>query len=86
MSTLRIKVLENEREKADAVQMETIFATQGLTDVIEVERVRDMNIIKKFNVSSTPALVVNDKIKVFDGVPKREEIKKWIHEEFKSAS
>jgi protein-disulfide isomerase len=86
MSTLRIIVLEPDKEKADALTTEAIFATIGLPIVSEVAVVRDMNKIKKYDVTETPALIINDKVRVFQEVPQREEIKQWLHEEFKSIS
>lgn len=34
-----------------------------------------------YKIMSTPALVINDKVKVAGRVPKRDEIKKYIQEE-----
>jgi hypothetical protein len=38
-----------------------------------------------YPIMSTPGLVINDKVKVFGRVPKREEIKQWLQEEYKLA-
>ena len=79
MGRIRIKVLEPEYETATAMLMDAIAATTGTDEVVEVERVRDPEKIKKFNVEA-PAIVINDKVMKFTGAPRVEEIKKWVAE------
>jgi len=45
------------------------------------EKVEDIKQIMTYGVMSVPALVINEKVKVFGRVPKKEEIKKYILEE-----
>ena len=85
MSRISIKVLETEFQKAEALTMEAINATLGLPTVIEVERIRDMDKIRKYNIPETPGLVINNKVKVYGRVPEFEEIKKWVREEYNAA-
>lgn len=45
------------------------------------EKVEDIKQIMAYGVMRTPALVINDKVKVFGRIPKIDEIKKYIQEE-----
>lgn len=85
MSRLNILVLEPDAEKCEELLLKAAEASLGLPVVTEVVKVMDMEKIKKYNVSSTPGLVINNTVKVFDGIPQKEEIRKWIHEEYKKA-
>lgn len=49
----------------------------NLTDVV-IEKVQDIPQIMKYGVMKTPALVVDEKVKVFGKVAKVEEIKKIL--------
>jgi len=44
----------------------------------EVSKVEDIVQIMKYNIFSTPALVINEKVAVKGSVPSKEEIKKHI--------
>ncbi|MCX8074183.1 MAG: thioredoxin family protein [Clostridia bacterium] len=46
-----------------------------------VEKVEEIKKIMSYGVMRTPALVINEKVKVFGRVPNKEEIKKYIQEE-----
>lgn len=85
MSRLKILVLEPDAEKCEELLLKAAEASLGLPVITEVVKVMDMDKIKKYNVPSTPGLVINDKVKVFDGIPQKEEIRKWIREEYKKA-
>ncbi len=45
------------------------------------EKVEDIKKIMSYGVMRTPALVINEKVKVFGRVPSKDEIKKYIQEE-----
>ncbi|MDK2784512.1 MAG: hypothetical protein PWQ41_149 [Bacillota bacterium] len=47
----------------------------------EFEEVKDMDKIMSYDVMMTPALVVNEKVKVAGRVPSKEEVKKLLAEE-----
>lgn len=84
MTRLMIKILEPEVEKSEAMVMDAMMAVQGLPIVAEVEKIRDLEKIKKmYNVTEMPGVVINGKVVVAGRTPQREEIKKWLHEEFK---
>ena len=56
-------------------------AAQELGVQAELVKVQDMRDIVSYGVMRTPALVINEKVKVFGKVPKIDEVKKYISEE-----
>ena len=56
-------------------------AAQELGVQAELVKVEDMRDIVSYGVMRTPALVINEKVKVFGKVPKIDEVKKYITEE-----
>ena len=46
-----------------------------------VEKVTDLNEMMKYNIMMTPALVINEKLKIYGNIPKDEQILNWINEE-----
>ncbi len=81
---LKIAVLEPDYEKAKTLVHEVIKAYTGLPIIVEVEKLRDMKKIQKFEVPETPALVINKKLKVCGRIPEKDEIRKLILEELNS--
>ena len=53
-----------------------VVAEQGLT--AEVEKVTDFAEIMKWNILSTPGLVVNDKVVSTGRIPAESEIRNWL--------
>lgn len=45
------------------------------------EKVEDIKKIMAYGVMRTPALVINEKVKIFGRIPNKDEIKKYIIEE-----
>ena len=45
------------------------------------EKVQDVQKIMSYGVMSTPALVIDEKVKVYGRIPNKEAIKKYIEEE-----
>jgi len=76
-----VKILGPGCRNCQKLEQEVINALAELDVAAEVEKIDDMNKIMEYDVMMTPGLVINDKVKVFGRVPKREEIKKWIQEE-----
>lgn len=48
---------------------------------VSVEKVQDIQKIMVYGVMSTPALVINEKVKVFGKIPTKNAIKMYIEEE-----
>lgn len=67
--------------KCQKLEKETINALAELGVAADVEKVTELDKILEHDVMMTPGLVVNEKVKVFGRVPRRQEIKKWIQEE-----
>lgn len=78
---MKIKVLGKGCAKCEKLEQEVINALAELGVDADVEKVKDMEKIMEYDIMMTPGLVINEKVKVFGRVPKREEIKKWIQEE-----
>lgn len=78
---MEIKVLGPGCQKCNALEKEISNALAELNIAADVEKVEDMEKIMKYDVLMTPALVINETVKVSGKVPKREEIKKWLQEE-----
>ena len=47
----------------------------------EVIKVEDLNEMMKYGIMMTPALVINEHLKIYGNVPKDEQILQWIKEE-----
>jgi small redox-active disulfide protein 2 len=45
------------------------------------EKVQDIQKIMSYGIMSTPALVIDEKVKIYGKVPNRDVIKKYIEEE-----
>lgn len=58
--------------------------SQELNLVATFEKVEDMKQIMAYGVMRTPALVINEKVKVFGRIPSKDEIKKYMQEELEN--
>lgn len=60
------------------------LAEEGALDLnidVTFEKVEDIKKIMSYGIMRTPALVINEKVKVYGRIPNKEEIKKYIVEE-----
>ena len=78
---MKIKILGTGCMICQKLEKVTIDALAELGVDADVEKVAELDKIMEHDVMMTPGLVVNEKVKVFGRVPRREEIKKWIQEE-----
>lgn len=76
-----IKVLGPGCKNCQNLEKELMNALAELNVAADVQKVARMDEIMQYDVMMTPALVVNEKVKVAGRVPKLEEIKKLIQEE-----
>ncbi len=83
---LSIKVLEPDIKKCEEVEMQAIKASLGTTVVVNVERIHNMEKIKKYNVQETPALVINEEVKAAGRVPDIKEVEAWLQEVLQPAT
>ncbi|KUK09314.1 MAG: Redox-active disulfide protein 2 [Caldanaerobacter subterraneus] len=74
-----IKILGMGCAKCKALEENTKAALQELGIEVEVEKVQDLNKIIEY-VMITPALVINEEVKVAGRVATKDEIKKYIEE------
>jgi small redox-active disulfide protein 2 len=79
--TMKIKVLGPGCRNCVKLEQEVMNALAELDVAADVEKISDMGKIMEHDILMTPGLVVNDTVKVFGRVPKKDEIKKWIQEE-----
>ena len=78
---MEIKVLGPGCARCETLGKEVVNALAELDIAADVKKVKDIQEIMAYKIMSTPALVINGKVKVSGRVPKREEIKKLIREE-----
>jgi small redox-active disulfide protein 2 len=76
---MNIKILGMGCAKCKALEENTKAALQELGIEAEVEKVQDLNKIIEY-VMITPALVINEEVKVAGRVATKDEIKKYIEE------
>jgi small redox-active disulfide protein 2 len=75
---MKLQILGTGCPKCNALTMATEKATQALGLPYELEKVTDLKQIMAFGVMTTPALVVDGKVKVSGKVPSVNEIKKLL--------
>ncbi|MGE5398315.1 MAG: thioredoxin family protein [Chitinophagales bacterium] len=78
---MEIKVLGTGCAKCKQLEKDVRNAVTELGLAADVEKVEDIKKIMSYKIISTPALVVNGKVKVAGRVPGRDELKKLISEE-----
>jgi len=78
---VEIKVLGTGCAKCKQLEKDVFNALAEMDLAADVEKVRDIKKIMSYKVMSTPALVVNGKVKVAGRVPRADELKKLITEE-----
>lgn len=75
---MKLQILGTGCAKCNALTMTTEKAAQALGLPYELEKVTDLKRIMAFGVMTTPALVVDGKVKVSGKVPSVDEIKKLL--------
>lgn len=73
-----IKILGSGCAKCNRLEQLTREAVAGLGIEATFEHVRDMDAIMAYPVMTTPALVVDEDVKVAGRMPTREEIQAWL--------
>lgn len=75
---MNIKILGSGCSKCKRLEANAIAAIEELGLDATIEKVTDIKDIMKYGVMSTPALVVDEKVKVMGKVPSAEDIKKYL--------
>lgn len=73
-----IKILGSGCAKCNRLEQLTREAVAELGIEATFEHVRDMDAIMAYPVMTTPALVINEEVKVAGRMPTREEIQAWL--------
>ncbi|PKK94226.1 MAG: redox-active disulfide protein 2 [Tenericutes bacterium HGW-Tenericutes-6] len=78
---MEIKVLGTGCKKCQVLESQVRRVVEALDrkdiNITKVENIKD---IMSYNILSTPALVINEKVKVFGRIPSSDEITRWIKE------
>lgn len=76
---MTIKILGSGCSKCQVLEANAKKAVEefGLKDV-QVEHVYEIDKIVEYGVMSTPAIVIDDKVKAAGRIPDIEEIRKWL--------
>jgi small redox-active disulfide protein 2 len=75
---MKLQILGTGCAKCNALTMTTEKAAQALGLPYELEKVTDLKRIMAFGVMTTPALVVDGKVKVSGKVPSVDELKTML--------
>ncbi|OFI05932.1 hypothetical protein CLOACE_14070 [Clostridium acetireducens DSM 10703] len=75
---MRIKILGSGCANCKKLEENTKKAIEELNIDAEVEKVTDFKDIVSYGVMKTPALVVDENVKIMGRVPSVEEIKKYL--------
>lgn len=78
---LEIKVLGPGCNNCKMVELNTRSALEGLGIEAHVEKVTEYPEIKKWNIFSTPGLVINGKVVCAGRIPEIDEITTWLKAE-----
>jgi small redox-active disulfide protein 2 len=76
-----IKVLGPGCKRCEQLEKEVRNVLAEMDVSANLEKVKDIQKIMAYNIMQTPALVINEKVKVFGKVPKKEDLKRYIEEE-----
>jgi len=75
---VNIKILGSGCKNCKKLEAQTKKAVEELGVEAVIEKVEDFKKIMKYGVMQTPALVVDEEVKVSGKIPKIEEIKEYI--------
>ncbi|QRN83311.1 TM0996/MTH895 family glutaredoxin-like protein [Chloroflexota bacterium] len=73
-----IKVLGGGCPKCKRVEAETRAVAEEMGLEPELIKVKDMAEIMAYDVMSTPALVIDEKVMCFGRIPEKSEIREWL--------
>ena len=77
---MKIKILGPGCTKCENLEREVKNVLAELNIPADVEKVEDTNKILEYDVFMTPALMIDDKVKISGKVPRQDQIKTWLRE------
>ncbi len=77
---MEIRILGPGCPRCHEVEKRTINALAELNLGADVQKITDFKKIAEYKIISTPAMVINGKVKCYGRIPSVEEIKRWIKE------
>jgi small redox-active disulfide protein 2 len=77
---MEIKILGKGCSRCQRVEQLTLQAVRELALEANVVHVTDMQAIMAYPIISTPALVINEELKMSGRIPRKEEIVVWLKE------
>ena len=78
---MEIKILGTGCSNCKKLEANTKEAIKELNVEAKITKVEDIKDIMKYGVMRTPAIVINEKVKMFGKVSTVDEIKKYINDE-----
>ena len=75
---MRIKILGSGCAKCNRLEQLAREAVAELGIDAEFEHVRDMDAIMAYPIMTTPALVVDEEVKVYGRIPSKDELFGWL--------
>ena len=78
---MKIKILGSGCSNCKKLEENARKAVEELNLEAEIIKVQDIKDIMSYGVMRTPAIVINEKVKMYGKVSSTEEIKKYINEE-----
>lgn len=78
---MNIKILGPGCPRCNSLEKVVNDALKELSINARVEKITDVVKMMDYKILMTPALVINEKVKVYGRVPSKEEVINWIKEE-----
>lgn len=75
---MEIRILGPGCPRCHEVEKRTVNALAELNVGADVQKITDFKKIVEYRIISTPALVINGKVKCYGRIPSVAEIKEWI--------
>jgi small redox-active disulfide protein 2 len=75
---MKIKILGGGCAKCERLEKLTRETAAEVGAKATFIKVKDLDAIMAYDVMSTPALVIDEEVKSFGRIPRKEEIAKWI--------
>ena len=75
---MKIEILGTGCPKCKQLEANTRKALEDSGKKAEIAKVTEIDKIIEYGVMSTPAIVVDGKVKAYGRIPEAEEIKKWL--------